>query len=202
MQKPPSYDKTQISGNYEPIALGGHKMVIKRVAETKSKSGLSMLTILFDFADNDVQPRYFMKMFNDDIRPDKKWPSAGTTHSVVDAGTDYGVKNLKTFITCVEKSNPGFSVQWGDNFDQQFKGKLIGGVFRVEKDWYNNKEVNKHRFAWFRSVEGIENVEVPVERTTKEFDNHTREEAFVGAGSQGTDFMDIPDGIEDELPFN
>ena len=34
MQKPNSYDTTQAAGEFEPIALGGHKMVIKQVSET------------------------------------------------------------------------------------------------------------------------------------------------------------------------
>lgn len=35
MQKPNSYDTTQAAGEFEPITLGGHKMVIKQVSEKK-----------------------------------------------------------------------------------------------------------------------------------------------------------------------
>ena len=139
MNKPAAYDTTQAAGEFEPIALGGHKMVIKQVSEKKTQNGLNMLVILFDFAEGDEQAGYFMKQFENDIRPDKKYPNAGTNYMVIDESVNYGVRNLKTFNTCVEKSNPGFSVKWGDNFGQQFKGKLIGGVFRLEKDWYDNK---------------------------------------------------------------
>ena len=31
MQKPNNYDTTQAAGEFEPIKLGGHKMVIKQV---------------------------------------------------------------------------------------------------------------------------------------------------------------------------
>lgn len=156
MQKPNNYDTTQAAGEFEPIKLGGHKMVIKQVSEKKSQGGLDMLVILFDFAEGDEQAGYFMKQFENDIRPDKKYPNAGTNYMVIDESVDYGVRNLKTFITCVEKSNPGFAVKWGDNFGQQFKGKLIGGIFRLERDWYDNKEVKRHKLAWFRSVERTE----------------------------------------------
>ena len=37
MQKPNSYDTTQAAGEFEPIKLGGHKMVIKQVSERQSK---------------------------------------------------------------------------------------------------------------------------------------------------------------------
>ena len=143
-----------------------------------------------------------MKQFENDIRPDKKYPNAGTNYMVIDESVDYGVRNLKTFNTCVEKSNPGFEVKWGDNFGQQFKGKLIGGIFRLEKDWYDNKEVKRHKLAWFRSVEGIKDADIPEERTTKAYDDHLKEESIMGADPAGTDFMNIPDGIDEELPFN
>lgn len=79
MQKPNNYDTTQAAGEFEPIKLGGHKMVIKQVSEKESQGGLDMLIILFDFAEGDEQAGYFMKQFENDIRPDKKYPNAGTT---------------------------------------------------------------------------------------------------------------------------
>nr|DAF60290.1 MAG TPA: Protein of unknown function (DUF669) [Siphoviridae sp. ctqK313] len=203
MNKPTAYDTTQAAGEFEPIKLGGHKMVIKQISEKKTQGGLDMLVILFDFAEGDEQAGYFMKQFENDIRPDKKYPNAGTNYMVIDEGVDYGVRNLKTFITCVEKSNPGFAVKWGDNFGQQFKGKLIGGIFRLEKDWYDNKEVKRHKLARFRSVEGIKDADIPEERTTKAYDDHLKEEAIMGANPAGTDFMNIPDSVADDvLPFN
>ena len=203
MNKPTAYDTTQAAGEFEPIKLGGHKMVIKQISEKKTQGGLDMLVILFDFAEGDEQAGYFMKQFENDIRPDKKYPNAGTNYMVIDEGVDYGVRNLKTFITCVEKSNPGFAVKWGDNFGQQFKGKLIGGIFRLEKDWYDNKEAKRHKLAWFRSIEGIKDADIPEERTTKAYDDHLKEEAIMGANPSGTDFMSIPDSVADDvLPFN
>lgn len=39
MQKPNDYDNTQAQGEYIPVELGGHKLVIKQVTETTSKTG-------------------------------------------------------------------------------------------------------------------------------------------------------------------
>ena len=203
MNKPTAYDTTQAAGEFEPIKLGGHKMVIKQVSEKKTQGGLDMLVILFDFAEGDEQAGYFMKQFENDIRPDKKYPNSGTNYMVIDESVDYGVRNLKTFITCVEKSNPGFAVKWGDNFGQQFKGKLIGGIFRIEKDWYDNKEVKHHKLAWFRSIDGIRDADIPEERTTRAYDDHLKEEAIMGTNPAGSDFMSIPDSVADDvIPFN
>ena len=104
MQKPNSYDTTQAAGEFEPIKLGGHKMVIKQVSERQSQSGLNMIVILFDFADGDEQAGYFMKQFENDIRPDKKYPNAGTNYMVIDENVDYGVRNtyVKYLVSCVQ----------------------------------------------------------------------------------------------------
>ena len=199
MQKPTNYDTTKAAEEFEPINLGGHKMVIKQVSEKESKSGLKMLVILFDFAEGDEQEGYFMKQFADDIRPDKKYPNAGTNYMVIDQNTEYGTKNLKTFHKCVEKSNPGFEVKWGDEYCQQFKGKLIGGIFRIRNDIYNGNPFKKRELARFRSLEGIKDVDVPNEVNSKEYDEYLRAKAIE---ESGTGFIDVPEGIQEELPFN
>lgn len=80
MQKPNDYDNTQAQGEYIPVELGGHKLVIKQVTETTSKTGKPMIVVCFDFAPDDVQPGYFMEQFKNDIRPDKKWPNQATQY--------------------------------------------------------------------------------------------------------------------------
>ena len=42
MQKPNNYDETQAGGDFQPVELGGHKLIIKQVSETKSKAGKDM----------------------------------------------------------------------------------------------------------------------------------------------------------------
>lgn len=35
MQKPNNYDETPAGGEFAPVDLGGHKLIIKQVSETK-----------------------------------------------------------------------------------------------------------------------------------------------------------------------
>ena len=46
MLKPQNYEETQASTGYESPELGGHKLVIKQVNETKSKTGKDMIVVL------------------------------------------------------------------------------------------------------------------------------------------------------------
>ena len=129
MQKPMNFENVS-TGEFTPVTAGGHHLIIKQVKEQKSRSGKDMLVVAVDMAPNDTQPLYFSKLFEEDTRPEKKWPHAGTIYVVSVDDKGQCTKNFKTFITCFEKSN-NVQVNWdaGAAFVNQFAGKKIGGVF-------------------------------------------------------------------------
>lgn len=204
MQKPNNYDETQAGGEFIPVELGGHKLVIKQVNETKSKTGKDMIVVLFDFAEDDKQPGYFMEQFQNDIRPDKKWPNQATQYILTEDNEGKCNRSFKTFTTCVEHSNAGFSVQWGDKFCQCFKGKKIGGVFGEQMDYYNGEEKKKRVLRWFVSLDKVADAAVPDMSETKAYKEYKQGGGMPNYGTPGDDgFMNIPDNIDDsELPFN
>ena len=205
MNKPNAYDETQAGGEFTPVELGGHKLVIKQVNETKSKNGKDMIVVLFDFAEDDKQPGYFMEQFQNDIRPDKKWPNQATQYILTEDAEGKCNRSFKTFTTCVEHSNAGFSVQWGDKFCQCFKGKKIGGVFGEQMDYYReqNKELKKRVLRWFVSLDKVADAAVPDMSETKAYKEYKQGGGMPNYGTPDSDgFMNIPDGIDEELPFN
>lgn len=199
MQKPNNYDNTQVQGGFTPVQLGGHKLVIKQVTEMTSKTGKPMIVVLFDFAPDDVQPGYFMEQFKNDIRSDKKWPNQATQYILTDDSDGNCSRSFKTFITCVEHSNTGFTAQWGDNFGAQFKNKKIGGVFGEQMDYYNGRELTKRVLRWFISLDKVADAAVPEKNETRQYKEY-REKTAVGPDPDG--FMSVPDGVDEELPFN
>ena len=160
-----------------------------------------MIVVLFDFAPDDKQPGYFMEQFKNDIRPDKKWPNQATNYILTEDSDGNCNRSFKTFMTCVEHSNQGFATQWGDNFGQQFKNKLIGGVFGPQMDYYNDKELQKRVLRWFISVDRIADATVPELSETQAYKNH-KNGYPAGATPSGDGFMNVPDGVDEELPFN
>ena len=201
MQKPNNYENTQAQGEFTPVELGGHKLIIKQVNETVSKKGKQMIVVLFDFAPDDIQPGYFTKQFRDDIRPDKKWPNQATQYILTEDENGDCSRSFKTFITCVENSNSGFTTQWGDAFAKQFKNKKIGGVFGSQMDYYDGKEKEKRVLRWFISVDKVTDAKIPEMSETQAYKNHINGYA-PGSTPAGDGFMNIPDGIDEELPFN
>ena len=198
MQKPNGYDEAKAGGDFTPVELGGHHLVIKQVSEKMNKNNQPMIVVLFDFAQNDKQAGYFMEQFKNDIRPEKKWPNQATQYINVYDQDGKTSRNFKTFTTCVEHSNAGFTTQWGDNFCQQFKDKKIGGVFGEQMDYYNGDEKKKRVLRWFVSSDKVADAQIPDMSETAAYKQYKQNGAI--ASSDG--FMNIPDGIDEELPFN
>ena len=192
MQKPSDYDEVQVMGDFTPIELGGHHLIIKGVKEQQSKKGDPMLVIAFDFAKNDRQPGYFSDLFEKDIRPDKKWPANGTHYLMTQDWQDKSKTSsrFKGFITSFEKSNNCEAV-WGDNFCQQFTGKKIGGVFGIVEEEYNGKVSQRHKLSYFRADEGVEKANIPNPKLLKDSNSATDKDGF----------MVPPAGSEEEIPF-
>ena len=151
MKKPNNYEETQVQGEFTPVELGGHKLVIKQVEERMSRTNKPMIVVFFDFAPGDKQAGYFAEAFKNDILPEKKWPNQATQYILTEDNEGNCSRSFKTFLTCVEHSNQGFTTQWGDNFGKQFKNKLVGGVFGIQMDYYEGSTHGLyHRTKWKR----------------------------------------------------
>ena len=198
MQKPKNYDNTPAYEQQEVLELGGHIMKIIKVEETVSKNGNAMIKIYLDTDKSDKQPLYFKKRYDNDTREDKKWPCI-VYQLVEDAKTHETNRGLVTFHTCVEKSNSGFKVVWGDGYGDCFKGKLVGGVFGREQ--YINRNGNP-AFAmkcfFLRSVEAIKNgIDVPDDRLL----SADKLPANVTVTPDPADFDEIPLPDDGDYPF-
>lgn len=190
MNKPMGYDEVQVGGDFTPAELGGHHMIIKGVREEKSKSGKDMIVVAFDFAPNDKQPGYFSILFEKDVRPDKKWPNAGTQYIVtMDADGTKASRSFKGFITSFERSN-NCEAEWGTKFCEQFKGKKIGGVFGLVEEEYNGEIKRRHKLRWFCEDANADKAQIPADKLLSS-----------GAKQDQTALVHIPDNAPEEIPF-
>ena len=200
MQKPNNYDATPTQGDFEQPALGGHHATILDVKISKTRTGKDMLVISFDFAQDDKQHGMFMQQYKDDVRPEKKWPHGGTNYTVCVDNSGNTSKSYKTFCTSWENSNDK-KVQWIEDdtaWCAQFKNTRIGVVFGVVHSVYQNEERVRNEMRWFCSDKKVDEVQIPKERQLNDQEKKIIEnQAVADSGS----FMDIPDGIQEELPF-
>ena len=147
-----------------------------------------------------------MKEFKDDDRADKKWPYRGTQYIMVNDYQDPSKtsRNYKTFCTCYEQSN-GTKINWTEDqnaWSSQFKNKKIGGAFGVVHDVYQGRETVKTELRWFISDNKVEATEVPMEKLLSE--NKKKQLTAAGEQKPAEDggFINIPENIDEELPFN
>ena len=190
MQKPNGYDEVQV-GDFIPVELGGHHLIIKAVREQDSKNGKPMIVVAFDFAKNDKQPGYFSEQFDKDVRPDKKWPNNGTQYIMTMDSQDQSKtsKNFKSFITSFEHSNNVTAI-WGEKFCDQFKGKKIGGVFGVVEEEYNGKVSKRHKLRWFCDDNKADSADIPQEKLLN-----------TSSAKSSDGFVNVVDSVEEEIPF-
>ena len=186
MQKPTGYDEVQVGGDFTPVELGGHHMIIKGVKEQESKSGKPMIVVAFDFAKKDKQPGYFSDLFEKDIRPEKKWPNNGTQYIVTLDKDNKTSKSFKSFITAFERSN-NIEAVWGEKFCEQFKDKKIGGVFGIVEEEYNGEVKQRHKLRWFCEDSRVDSAKVP--------------DAKLLDKSSPDSFVNVPEGTDEEIPF-
>lgn len=158
--KPKDYDEIKVNVDYEKLELGGHKGIIKKVEEYTGLTGNTSLKVEIDTDKNDKQPNYFQNQYDNNDNADKKWAISGTKYVSLKEDENC-VKMLKSFITAVENSNPGFTFDWNKELDQ-LTNKKVGLVFGQE-EYENDKGEIKiaTKITNFRSYDKVDNVQVP-----------------------------------------
>lgn len=201
MNKPSNYDS--ISLHREPVRLGGHYAIIKNVEETKSKNGKDQVVIYIDFDLQDDQHGYFKNLYNSDNRAEKKWPNEGVMY-ITNNDQNIFDRNIKEFVTAFEESNNWEDTVWGDKWAAQFKNKKIGVVYGEEENVYRDELRINHKIRFFCDVHKALDQDIPKRKGYRGMigTQTTDMAATMSEGFNVDEFMDIPDGVDDGLPFN
>lgn len=208
IKKPEGYDQAQAyTGEFASLPAGCYVCVIKQVSQTETQSHRPQLAVLFDIAEGD-QKGFFQRQYDNAKKTgtDVKWK--GVHKQIMDGSS---LPFFKGLMTSIEKSNPGYTFQWGvENNERTLVGKKFGAVMGREEFMTQKGE---RRFATkvvqIRSLDGLKEAEVPEDKLLTDADiaewNRTHmpvQPATATDPSLAADgFMNIPDGIDEELPF-
>ena len=152
MKKPNGFDAAQGLTDFVPLTLGGHVCKIMSVEEKKTSTGKDMLVVSLDIAEGE-QKGYYTEQYKNDKRDPKKWGCI--VYVVVEDKGGNTSRAFKQFIEAFEVSNK-VTTSWGENFEAQFKGKLIGGVFGREQYQNNNGELKFiTKCRWFDTIDKV-----------------------------------------------
>ena len=195
MLKPQGYDNAQAFTEFETLEKGGHICIIKKIEETTSKAGKPMLKIYLDTDKSDRQPNFFTEKWKNDSRENKTW---GCIHYLVTDGSEWSNKSFKTFNEAVQASNGNFPIDW-NNYTEQFKGKLVCGVFRIEQYISDSDGEIKSpvKLYSFRTLQDFKNGKVK-EPKDKLIDNSASSSSTLEPPKFNDDIMPVDDG---DIPF-
>lgn len=192
----PKYDRTKRRQNFQQLPKGAYVLKILYAKEEPNRNGSGThLVVSYDIAEGEYKD-YFLNLYNSREGEDKKWPADGQYYLTVpgDNAEAYVWTNWNSFFADLEDSNNGF-VFGGD--PAQLKGKLIGGKFANIQSEYNGTVYDHIRMRWTCVAEDVRQDKagkMPNDRLIKAT-------AARPAFPAGEDFVSVPEGYDDELPF-
>ena len=181
------------------LPKGGYVCTILGVKYEKGENGNSdYLRVQFDVAEGDLKG-FFQSQYEANKNEDKKYKGQTMVYLPKDDGSekDGWTKNsFARWTNALEDSNDGYKWDWDE---KKWKNKLIGLVFGETGTVIDGKEVVYTDCRYPVSVKEIR------EGTFKEAPFKSKND-YGGAkapatGSSETDFMNIPNDIQEELPF-
>ncbi len=197
MRKIEGYKEAQTYSDQERLPVGGYILGIKNV-EYKENDWGDVIILSFDIEEGEFKG-FFARNYKEQTGEDKKWKGTYRLRVPKDDGSEqdsWTLRRFKTVITNFEESNSGFHWDWDE---QKLKGKKIGALF-------NNKEYNfNNRSGFFTNCHSLVTVEkiksgkfeIPADTLLKAGSAYSTQQAPDSDG-----FMNIPDGIDEQLSFN
>ena len=181
------YDKVKGYSDAERLPKGGYVLKVL-AAETKQGNYGDYIEVNFDIEEGDYYHYY--------ANEDKKWRGKYLLNVPKDDGSEqdgWAKRKFKTFTTALEDSNPGYHFDWDET---KFKGKLFGGLFHEreyeKQDGTVGTSVNVGGVCSVDKIRAGE-YKLPKDKPLKTNQSYTT--------ASGTDWMGVPEGADNELPF-
>lgn len=189
-----SYEKTQAYKDFKQLPKGGYILKIMGADVCENSVG-QYVKISCDIAEGDHKD-HFANEYRSQQTEDKKWHCNYLLNVPKDDGTEqdgWTARRFKTVIEALEESNSGYHFDWDE---RKFKGKLIGGLFNEREYEKNDGTVGRAtNLAQLCAVEKIREgkFKIPADKVLKD---------KIQNPSSSDNFMTLPDGADEELPFN
>ena len=182
----------------EKLPAGAYVAKIMNVRYTPGENGNSdRIDVQFDITDGEYKG-FFKKQFDENTQEDKKWKGKASIYVPKDDGSEKDGWTKNTFAkwtNALEDSNAKYKWDWDEN---KWKGLQIGLMFAETGNVIEGKEVVYTEVRYPMSVEDtkVQNIKIPA---LKKKNGFTGKKASAPANNDG--FMNIPEGIEEEIPF-
>ena len=185
------YEQTKGYGDYEKLPKGGYVLVIKGAEVLQNRIG-EYIKIAADIYEGEFI-QFFTREYKNQQTEDKKWHCNYLLNIPKDDGSEqdgWTKRKFKTFTEALEESNEGYHFDWDE---QKFKGKLIGGLFNERE--YEGRDGAVRKATNWANVCTVDKI--------REGSYTLPDDKLINKAptTTSTGFMDIPDSVDDELPF-
>ena len=197
IQKPEGYDEAQAyTGEFSQLPAGLYVCTILGAKQVEH-NGRPRFVMQFDIAEGE-QKDFYQKQYRMAKQTDQNARYRGVHNQYMDGS---GLPFFKGLMTSVEKSNSGYRFPWGTKGNEKtLAGKKFGAVMGREE--FLTPEGQKRmatKIVQIRSVDGLKDAKVPEDRLLEDAPAAAPAPQYGPADSDG--FMNIPDGVDEELPF-
>ena len=195
----PTYDKSKRKKTFEQLPKGAYVVKIIGAKQEQWPSGDGVIRIAFDIAEGEYKD-FYDKQFKADTREDKKWPfdAVYSLNIPDDKSPEYISTNWSTFFADLEDSNNGF-VFGGDI--KTLKGKIIGGKFRIKQTEYKGNVYDHTEMIWTCIADDVRTGNAGKMPNDKLVSTNKSTGRSTVNLSGDDDFISVPEGAEEELPF-
>ena len=198
MKKLNGYEKAQAYSDTERLPVGGYVLKIMDVKYQANDWG-DVILLSFDIAEGE-QKDFFAFNYKSQTGEDRKWKGTYRLRVPKDDGSEQDIwtmRRFKTVMNSFEDSNNGYHWNWDE---QTLKGKMIGALFNNKEYEFNGRHGFFTNCYSLVTVEKIRSgkFEIPADTLLK--NNGQQNGGYRKPDADG--FMNIPDGIEEELPFS
>jgi len=166
-----------------------------KILGVKLEEEKNLLTVQFDLTEGEYKD-WFQKQFDENTSENKKYKGQVKIWLPKDDGSekDQWTKNsFAKWTNALEDSNDGYHWDWDE---KKWKGKKIGLVFGETGNVIDGKEVVYTEVHFPIALKDVKDYKVEsIKMKTK----NNYGQAKTSSGS--TDFMNVPEGLESELPF-
>lgn len=189
------YEQAKVYSENERLPIGGYILKILDVKMQENDWG-NVIILSFDIAEGE-QKDFFRENYKAQTGEDKKWKGTYRLRVPKDDGTDqdeWTMRRFKTVITNFEESNPGYHWDWDE---LKLKGKMIGALFNNKEYEFNGRHgffTNCHSLVTVEKIKSGK-FEIPADTLLK----GSSAAAMPTPDADG--FANIPDGLDEDLPF-
>lgn len=168
-------------------------------AKQEENRGHDNFIMQFDIAEGEYKG-FYQKQYNAAKRASNGAKYKGVHRQNMD---DQGTPFFKGLMTSIERSNPGFQFPWGQQGNEKtLSGKKFGAVMGRRQFLTDD---GQKRFVTeifqVRSIEGLKDAKIPEDKLLEETGNPQPQASAPYGPADSDGFMQVPDGIDEELPF-